>query len=299
MTVKRLAAPTALKSAAWATSKRHLVPHQKLPLPLVLDNPLSGHLQWAQTNLASIYNRQSTLASTAQTIHSPRPTPVDPSLSTEPLTFPPPSRLRPLQFLSPFPPPPPSKLWWLLRHNPLSLRCRASRRRLLETVASRRKRRLSSGTMPIHLIFYGFGREGWILHNHLGWVSVSVSVSQIRMAGWQKKNISSPGNEYILLDAGGHTFWAAYEMRAYISILSLHQTHSSPAVPYIFTSSGGHHHPQTATLTHNHRILSIYDFKASFFPLHTSQMYHQKQHHPEFHLMYEQKKKVPADQWEE
>ena len=167
-TVKLLAAPTALKSAAWATSKRRLVPHQNLPLPPVLDNPPSGHHQWAQANPASIYNRQSTLASTGQIIHSPRLTHDDPSPSMGPLTSPLPSRLRPLQFLSLLPPPPPSKPWRLLHHNPLSLRCRAKRRQLLGTVASRRKRRLSSGTTPTHSIFYGFGREGWILHNQFG-----------------------------------------------------------------------------------------------------------------------------------
>lgn len=189
-TVKRLAAPTALKPAAWATSKLRLVPHQNLPLPPVPDNPPSGHHQWAQANLASIYNRQSTLASIGQTIHLPRLTHADPSPSTGPLTSPLPSRLRPLQFLSLIPPPS-SKSWRLLHHNPLSLRSRAKRRRLQGTVASRRKRRLSSGTTPTHSIFYGFGREGWILHNHLG--RVSVSVLQNLPAGWkerEKKNIS-------------------------------------------------------------------------------------------------------------
>lgn len=243
VTVKRLAAPTALKSAAWATSKRRLVPHQKLPLPPVPDNPPSGHLQLAQANPASIYNRQSTLASIAQTIHFPRPTPVDPSLSTEPLTFPPPSRLRPLQFLPLFLPPP-SKPWRLLRHNPLSLRCRARRRRLLETVVSRRKQRLSSGTTPIHLIFYGFGRDGWILHNRLGWVSVSVS--QIRMAGWKKekkKTSHQRATNISFLTRGAHFLSGIRIEGVHLYPISSTPTHSSPAVPYIFTSSGGHHHP--------------------------------------------------------
>lgn len=185
VTVKRLAGPTALKPAAWATSKRRLVPHPKLPLPPALVNPPSGHHQWVQANPASIYNRQSTSASTAQTTHSPHRTPADPRPSTGPRTSPPPSRPRPLQFLSLFlspPLPPPSKSWRLLRHSPLSLRCRARRRRHLETAVSQLKRRPSSGTTPTHSIFYGFGREGWILHNHLGWLSDSAL--QNSAAGW-------------------------------------------------------------------------------------------------------------------
>lgn len=185
VTVKRLAGPTALKPAAWATSKRRLVPRQKLPLPPALVNPPSGHHQWVQANPASIYNRQSTSVSTAQTTHSPHRTPADPRPSTGPRTSPPPSRPRPLQFLSLFlspPLPPPSKSWRLLRHSPLSLRCRARRRRHLETAGSQLKRRPSSGTTPTHSIFYGFGREGWILHNHLGWLSDSAL--QNSAAGW-------------------------------------------------------------------------------------------------------------------
>lgn len=221
VTVKRLAGPTALKSAAWVISKRRLVPHQKLPLPPAPVNPPSGRHQWAQANPASICNRQSTLASTAQITHSPRPTPADPSPNTGPLTSPPPSKPRPLQFLSLLLPP--SKPWRLLRHNPLSLRCRARRRRHLETAASRLKRRPSSGTTPTHSIFYGFGRDGWILHDHLGWVSDSALP---KLCCWMEKHFIT-GNEYIILHAGAH-FLSGIRNRRRTSLYFLFSTNPSP-----------------------------------------------------------------------
>lgn len=128
----------------------------------------------------------------------------------------------------------------------------------------------------------------------MGWVSVSVSPNMT--AGWKEREKvhSHNGQRTYSSSRGGHTFSAAYEIEGeHLYPFSSPTSHLLSNRVLYFQILRRPSPPQPADLTHNHSILSIYELQDLIFS--SSQMYHQKQHHPEFHLMYEQKnKKSPS-----